>query len=74
MTYEEEVLKSYIDFHITDLHQNDCGVINFFEDENIKYVDIEWCDGFTAFNLNKVLNLIKEKGKITKDDLIEYCH
>ena len=63
----------YITKHISNLHPHDCGAINIWESDGVKLVDIEWSDGVSAFNLDKVLNLIKEKGTVTKSELIEYC-
>jgi len=65
----------FITDSITDLHPNDCGAINFWKDENgKKYVDIEWNDGLSAFDLDKVLDLIhKKKNSVTKKELVDYC-
>ena len=70
---DEEVL-SYITEHITDLKKHDCGALQVWEDSNgNKLVDIEWCDGVSAFDLTKVLNLIKERGNVTKSELVDIC-
>lgn len=67
------VLK-YITRHITDLTEWDCGALQIWKDtKGNKLVDIEWCDGVSAFNLDKVLNLIKEKGNVTKSELVDVC-
>lgn len=51
----------------------DCGVVAIhYEDEKIS-VSIEWSDGVSIFDCDKVLALIKDKQKISKDDLIDYC-
>lgn len=51
----------------------DCGVVAIhYEDENTS-VSIEWSDGVSIFDCDKVLALIKDKQKISKDDLIDYC-
>lgn len=51
----------------------DCGVVAIhYEDDKI-LVDIEWSDGVSIFDCDKVLALIKDKQKISKDDLIDYC-
>lgn len=64
----------YINSRITDLHENDCGAFNIWEDsEGEDLVDIEWADGVSAFNLKKVLDLIKRKGKVTKSELVDEC-
>lgn len=64
----------YITNHITDLSEYDCGALQIWKDnKGNKLVDIEWCDGVSAFYLDKVLNLIKEKGSVTKSELVEYC-
>lgn len=69
----KEVLE-YITKHITDLTKWDCGALQIWEDSNgNKLVDLEWCDGVSAFYLDKVLNLIKEKGNVTKKELVDEC-
>lgn len=55
------------------LKPSDCGVIAIhYEDDKI-LVDIEWSDGVSIFDATEVLALIKEKQKISKDDLFDYC-
>lgn len=71
-------IRSYITERITDLKEYDCGALQVWEDSNgNKLVDIEWCDSVSdfvsAFDLAKVLNLIKEKGNVTKSELIDAC-
>ncbi len=63
----------YITKHISNLHPTDCGAINIWESDGVKLVDIEWSDGVSAFVLEDVLQLIKEKGSVTKSELIDYC-
>lgn len=64
----------YITRHIADLTEGDCGAFHVWEDtKGNKLVDIEWCDGVSAFYLDKVLNLIKEKGDVTKTELVDAC-
>ena len=70
---KKNILK-YITKHIIDLNKHDCGAFHIWKDnEGNKLVDIEWCDGVSAFNLDKVLNLVKKKGNVTKSELVEYC-
>ncbi len=70
---KKKVLK-YITSHITNLNEYDCGALQIWKDsKGNKLVDIEWSDGVSAFDLDKVLNLIKEKGNVTKSELVEYC-
>lgn len=70
---QEEVL-TYITKHITNLSKWDCGALQIWTDsEGNKLVDLEWCDGVSAFNFDKVLNLIKEKGNVTKQELVDVC-
>ena len=70
---KKNILK-YITKHITDLNKHDCGALQIWTDsKGNKLVDIEWSDGVSAFNLDKVLNLVKEKGNVTKSELVEYC-
>ena len=67
-------LMEYINEHISDLHQNDCGAINIWKsDYGRELVDIEWNDGFCAFDLEKVMSLIKERGTITRHEISEEC-
>jgi hypothetical protein len=63
-------LLPFINNHIEDLTEWDTGALQVRE-ENV--VDIEWADGVSAFDLEKVLNLIKEKGNITKSELVDEC-
>lgn len=70
---KKKILK-YITKHITDLTEWECGALQIWKDsEGNKLVDIEWADGVSAFNFSKVINLIKEKGNVTKSELVEYC-
>lgn len=70
---DEEILK-YITKHITDLTEWDCGATHIWKDSNgNKLVDIEWCDGVSAFNFEKVMKLIENKGNVTKSELVENC-
>lgn len=70
---KKKILK-YITKHISNLNEYDCGAIHIWKDSNgNKLVDIEWNDGVSAFDLNKVLRLIKEKGSVTKSELVEEC-
>lgn len=51
----------------------DGGVVAIhYEGEKVS-VSIEWSDGVSIFDCGKVLALIKDKQKISKDDLIDYC-
>lgn len=69
----EEIL-NYITEHITDLKEHDCGALQVWKDsKGNKLVDIEWCDGVSAFDLGKVMSLIKEKGNVTKSELVDMC-
>lgn len=63
----------YITKHISNLYPTDCGAINIWESDGVKLVDIEWNDGVSAFVLEDVMQLIKEKGSVTKSELIDYC-
>ena len=69
---DDEVMK-YINDHISDLHPNDCGAMNIWKDGDIELVDIEWNDGFCAFDLEKVMNFIKEHNTITRYEISEEC-
>ena len=70
---KKRILK-YITKHIIDLTEWDCGALQIWKDtKGNKLVDIEWCDGVSAFDLHKVLNLIKEKGNVTKSELCDEC-
>jgi hypothetical protein len=51
----------------------DCGVFALHLKEKRPTVSIEWSDGYTVFDCDKVLALIKDKQKISKDDLIDFC-
>lgn len=67
-------LMKYINEHISDLHPNDCGAMNIWKsDYGRELVDIEWNDGFCAFDLEKVMNLIEERGTITRYEISEEC-
>lgn len=67
-------LMEYITEHISDLHPNDCGAINIWKnDYGQELVDIEWSDGFCAFDLEKVMSLIEERRTITKYEISEEC-
>lgn len=70
------------DFEIENIIQNaikhwlepsDCGVVGIHREEKRILVSIEWSDGVSFFNCGKVLALIKDKQKISKDDLIDHC-
>lgn len=74
MTSEEQNICSFITRCITDLTEWDCGALQIWKDsKGNKLVDIEWADGVSAFNLQNVLNLISEKGRVTKSELVEEC-
>lgn len=65
---------NHINSHIKDLHKHDCGAFNIWESSSGEtLVDIEWADGVSAFNLFKVMNLIRNKGMVTKAELVEEC-
>ena len=55
------------------LSPSDCGVIALHIGKEKTFVDIEWADGVSIFDCDKVLALIKKKQKISKDDLFDYC-
>lgn len=55
------------------LGPSDCGVIALHIGKEKTFVDIEWSDGVSMFDCDKVLALIKKKQKISKDDLFDYC-
>jgi hypothetical protein len=55
------------------LKPTDCGVVSLHLEEKRKLVSIEWSDGVSIFDCDKVLALFKDKQKISKDDLIDYC-
>lgn len=70
----DEQLMEYITEHISNLHPYDCGAINIWKsDYGRELVDIEWSDGFCAFDLEKVMSLIDERGTITKKEISEEC-
>ncbi len=72
----EEVKNTFpfINSHITDLTELDLGAIEVWKgSKGDELVDIEWADGVSAFNLQKVLNLICEKGSVTKSELVDEC-
>ena len=74
MQQSKQIICKLITNSIKDLHDYDCGAINIWKDsDDTELVDIEWSDGVSAFALSKVLKLIKEKEKITKSELIDYC-
>ena len=78
MQQSKQIICKLITNSIKDLHDYDCGAINIWKDSDdtefdTELVDIEWSDGVSAFVLSKVLKLIKEKEKITKSELIDYC-
>jgi len=67
-----ETIFEYINNALDWLSESDCGACNLWLGSDlIPRVDIEWNDGISSFNLNEVLDLIKEKGHLTKDDLWE---
>lgn len=55
------------------LEPEDCGVVAIPFGEDKKSVLIEWSDSVFVFDCDKVLALIKDKQKISKDDLIDFC-
>lgn len=65
----------YITKHIIGLTKCDCGALHIWKETATgkMLVDIEWNDGVSAFYLDKVLNLIKEKGNVTKSELVDIC-
>lgn len=70
----EKKLLKYITRHIADLTEWDSGALQLWEDSTgNELVDIEWADSVSAFNLQKVLNLICEKGNVTKSELVDEC-
>lgn len=72
---DEDALFRFINEHIKDLYEEDCGAIFVWKSESEGHllVDIEWADGVSAFNLLKVLELINNKGIITKKEIVDYC-
>lgn len=73
MSDKQKNIYSFINSHIKDLASWDIGACHLWKDNRKKLVDIEWADGVSAFDLNKVLNLIKEKGDVTKSELVDKC-
>ena len=74
MQQSKQIICNLITNSIKDLHAYDCGAIGIWKDSNnTELVDIEWSDGVSAFVLSKVLKLIKEKEKVTKAELVDYC-
>jgi hypothetical protein len=69
----EDVLFRFINEHIKDLYEEDCGAILIRESKGHLLVDIEWADGVSSFNLFKVLELINNKGMISKKEIVDYC-
>lgn len=67
----EDVLFRFINEHIKDLYEEDWGFV--WKSEEHLLVDIEWADGVSSFNLLKVLELINNKGMITKKEIVDYC-
>ena len=70
---DENALFRFINEHIKDLYEEDCGAVFIHEYEKHLLVDIEWADGVSAFNLFKVLELINNKGTVTKKEIVDYC-
>jgi hypothetical protein len=66
-------LLPFINNHIEDLTEWDTGALQVRGENGVDVVDIEWADGVSAFDLDKVLNLIKEKGNIKKSELVDEC-
>ena len=64
---------NFINRNIKDLNEDDMGALQVREENGIDVVDIEWSDGVSAFNLQKVLNLICEKETVTKSELVNEC-
>ena len=63
----------FVTSHIADLNEWDTGALQVREENGEAVVDIEWADGVSAFNLQKTLNLICEKGNVTKSELVDGC-
>ena len=63
----------FITSHIKDLSEYDIGAYQVREENGVDVVDIEWNDGVSAFDLQKVLNLICEKESATKNELVDEC-
>lgn len=55
------------------LKPGDIGVAALHIGKEETFVDIEWNDGVSMFDCDKVLALIKKKQKLSKDDLFDYC-
>lgn len=55
------------------LKPGDCGVVALHFENGQTLVDIEWNDGVSMFDCDKVLALIKNKQKLSKDDLFDFC-
>lgn len=55
------------------LKPSDSGVVALHIGKEKTLVSIEWSDGVSMFDCDKVLALIKHKQKISKDDLFDYC-
>lgn len=55
------------------LKPSDSGVVALHIGKEKTLVSIEWSDGVSMFDCDKVLAMIAEKHKISKDDLIDYC-
>jgi len=73
-SFLQKELLDYITNHITDLEKHDCGALQIYKDDHgKKLVDIEWCDGISAFDFDKVMALLEEKIYVTKKELVEYC-
>ena len=64
---------NFINRNIKDLNEDDGGAYQVREENGVDVVDIEWGDGVSAFNLQKVLNLICEKDSVTKSELVDEC-
>lgn len=73
MAENEDALFRFINEHIKDLYEDDGGAFFIWESEGHLLVDIEWADGVSAFNLLKVLELINNKGIVTKKEIVDYC-
>ena len=64
---------SFINSHIKDLNEEDQLAYQVREENGVDVVDIEWATGVSTLNLQKVLNLICEKGSVTKSELVDEC-
>lgn len=71
----EEVKNTFpfINSHIKDLTDWNSSVLHVREENGVDVVDIEWGVSVFTFDLQKVLNLICEKGSVTKSELIDEC-